>query len=275
MVRFRFYLKDLFLFTLWVSLCLSLSTRLELNTAGIVIALVGLGLSLAGLLFGELGRGIAAASALYLLCAAVASLDLAVGDGRSNVATRVVVSDLNTKHPIRGASITLHDLSAEVETAGGKSLPLGSYTTDADGGATIVLELPFAAYTTVFTHSARVYCSEWLRLKVECSGYNSVDCSLADRIGRSFRPTRKPPAVHIEMRPSGVRQSGGRGHVQLLLEPPDEPLRFSSGTLHRSIQPTAMNNEQATSWVPCPRFVGMCVGVGNPGMAKQVWPWHP
>jgi len=207
MVRFRFYLKDLFLFTLWVSLCLSLSTRLELNTTGIVIALLGFGLSLAGLLFGELGRGIAAASALYLLCAAVAYLDLAVGDGRSNVATRVVVSDLNTKHPIRGASITLHDLSAELETAGGKSLPLGSYTTDADGSAIIAFDLRFAARTTLFTHSARVYCSQWLRLKVESRGYESVDCSLADRIDRSLRPTRKPPAVHIEMRPCDVQQS--------------------------------------------------------------------
>jgi hypothetical protein len=208
MARFRFHLKDLFLFTLWVSVCLSLSTRLELNTTGIVIALVGFGLSLAGLLFGELGRGIAAALAIYALCVP-ALVVVCVADGKSSVVTRIVVSDLNTKHPIGGASITLHDVEAQVEPPGGKTLPLGSYTTDADGSAVIVLELPFTARTTFFTHSARVYCHEWLRLRIESSGYESVDCSLADRIGRSFRPTRKPPAVHIEMRPSGVQQSEG------------------------------------------------------------------
>jgi hypothetical protein len=207
MATLRFHLKDLLLFTVWVPVCLSLSTRLELNTTGVVIALVGFGLSLAGLLFGELGRGIAAASALYLLCAALVFSRVGIGDGQSNVATRVVVSDLTTKHPIGGASITLHDLSAELETAGGKTLPLGSYTADADGSAIIVLELPLTVRTTLFTHSARVYCSQWLRLKVESRGYESVDCSLADRIDRSLRPTRKPPAVHIEMRPCDVQQS--------------------------------------------------------------------
>ncbi len=206
MAKFRFHLKDLFLFTVWVSVCLSLSTHLELNTTGIVIALVGFGLSLVGLLFGKLGRGIAAALAIYALCVP-ALVVVCVADGKSSVVTRILVSDLNTTHPIGGASITLHDLSAELEPAGGKSLPLGSCTTDADGSAVIALELPFTARTTFFTHSARVFCSQSLRLKVESRGYESADCSLADRIGRSFRPTTKPPAVHIEMRPSGVEQS--------------------------------------------------------------------
>lgn len=206
---FRFRLRDLLLLTAWLSLCLSLGVCLELNTTGMVVAFVGCGLSIVGLLCGRLDRGILAALALYALCAVPSLTRVSVGSGHKPVAVQVMVSDLNAKRPIDGASITLHDLGAERELGSSRVPTLGRYTSDSDGSAIILLELPLTVHTTPCTESVRVHCSEWLQLRVDRSGYESVDCNLADRIGRSFKPNRKPLHVHIEMQPSEKPNTGG------------------------------------------------------------------
>ena len=199
---FRFRLRNLLILTAWLSLCLSLGVCLELNTTGVVVALVGCGLSIVGLLCGRLGRGVLAALALYALCAVPSLTQVGVGDGHKTIAVPVMVSDLNTKRPIDGASITLHDLAAERELGSSRVPALGRYTSDSDGSAIVIVNLPLTVRTTLVTESVRLHCSEWLQLRVDCTGYESVDCNLADRIGPSFKPNRKSLHVHIEMRPS-------------------------------------------------------------------------
>ena len=111
MLQFR--LKDLLLLHAWFAVCLSLSVCLELNAAGIAVVLVGFGLSIVGLLFGRLGSGIMAALAVYALCAVPCIVQVEVGDGRRQHRCSCYGYRLSSKQPTSGASITLHDLSAE------------------------------------------------------------------------------------------------------------------------------------------------------------------
>jgi hypothetical protein len=196
MLQFR--IKDLLVFTAWIAVCLSLLAFLELNTAGIVVGLVGWGVSLVGLLFGRVGRGIIVAAAIYAICA-LGLTRVAVGDGYFAVTIEIVVCDLNTGRRIGCASIALRDLSAELERGPDMTSVFGVHVSDVEGKAVAVLRLPLTVHTTLFTESERVNCDKWLYLRIERTGYEGVDCYLADRIGRSFRPTNKPFHIRIEM----------------------------------------------------------------------------